>query len=73
MFDYLKDSSLEINLKNNKLYIINYLSVNSFSREKIVLKHEKGLLDIIGKELVISKLLSDEILISGEITSIEFR
>lgn len=72
MFNYLNNKDLEINIINNKLYVINYTNVDSFSREKIKLKYEKGIIIVNGDKLVISKLLKDEILISGEIKSIEF-
>lgn len=72
MFNYLNNKDLEINIINNKLYVINYLNVNSFSREKIRLNYENGILVVNGNNLVINKLLKDEILISGEIKSIEF-
>jgi len=72
MFNYLNNKELEINIINNKLYVINYINVNNFSREKIKLNYEKGVLIVNGNNLVINKLLKDEILISGEIKSIEF-
>ena len=72
MFEYLRNDSLEVNIINDNVYITNYLEVLSFSREEIKLKHKDGIIKVIGEDLVIKKLLKDEILIHGKIKSIEY-
>ena len=70
MFEYLRNDSLEVNIINDN--ITNYLEVLSYSREEIKLKHKDGIIKVIGEDLVIKKLLKDEILIHGKIKSIEY-
>lgn len=72
MFEYLRNDTLEVNIINDNAYITNYLEVLSFSREEIKLKHKDGIIKVIGEDLVIKKLLKDEILIHGKIKSIEY-
>ncbi|MBP3766279.1 MAG: YabP/YqfC family sporulation protein [Bacilli bacterium] len=58
---------------NNKLDIINYKELLDVSINKISVKYDNGILDVIGSDLVIKKLVSDEVLIIGNIKSLEFR
>lgn len=71
--EYIFDHRFSLTLKNNTLDIVNYLEIISFSDDAITLKYEGGNIKISGKDLIISKLLDDELLIKGEVKSIEFR
>ena len=71
--EYIYNKKFQIYLINNNINILNYEEISSFDENKIVLKHSEGIVIINGKDLVISKLISDELLITGNITSIEFR
>ena len=68
---YLNDKNYSITIKNNYIHIINYIEINDFSSSKIVIKHQKGNTTIIGNNLIISKMLKDELLITGQIKIIE--
>lgn len=68
---YLNDKTYSITIKNNYIHIINYIEINDFSSSKIVIKHQKGTTTIIGNNLIISKMLKDELLITGQIKIIE--
>lgn len=68
---YLMDKTYSITIKNNYIYIINYIEIIDFSPSKIVIKHQKGITTIIGTNLIISKMLKDELLITGKIKIIE--
>ncbi len=63
----------KIIIYKNKIDIINYLDIIHFDDSKIIIKTKKELLNIIGTNLVISRLITDEVLITGTIKSIEFR
>lgn len=71
--EYIFDHRFSLTLKNNTLDIVNYLEIISFSDDAITLKYEGGNIRISGKDLIISKLLDDELLIKGKVRSIEFR
>lgn len=70
---YILDSDLKITIVNNKINIVNYKDIGHFDSNKIVVKVAKGEIIIKGNDLVVSKLINDEILITGNFNSIEFR
>lgn len=69
---FLLEDDFSINIYNNKIDIINYTSIGQIENDKIVIRYDTGLLIIKGEKLVVSKLLNDEILITGIIKNIEF-
>lgn len=75
MFDkldrYLTDKEYKIIYKNNYLNIINYIEILDFNEYEISIKYDRGITRIIGSNLVISKMLDDELLIVGNIEKIE--
>lgn len=70
---YINEEDLKIVIVKNKINIINYIDIGHFDLNKIVVKIKEGEIIIKGNELVISKLLKDEILITGNFNNIEFR
>ncbi len=70
---YFLDEEFELIYLPNQIDIINYSEIESFDEEKIRIRSSKGTILISGKDLTISKLLEDEVLISGEVLKIEFR
>ena len=70
---YILDNDLKITIINNKINIINYKDIGHFDTNKIVVKVENGQIIIKGDSLVVSKLMNDEILITGNFSNIEFR
>lgn len=69
--DYIDDKEIKLTAYTNKLHIINYLEIVNFDEKKITIKYNKGLIIIKGKDLMISRLLNDETLITGAIKTIE--
>ena len=67
---YLEDKTYEIILKENKVNIINFKEIIDFSTSKISLRCDNKIINIEGKNLIISKMLDDELLITGEIFNI---
>ncbi len=63
----------KIIILKNKLNVINFLNIDQFSDNKIVLKTINNNIIITGSNLVISKLVTDEVLINGNFSKIEFR
>ena len=68
---YLIDNQYSITIKNNTIHIINYLEIEDFSDSKIIIKHKNGKTHIKGKKLIVSKMQDNEILIIGQIQTIE--
>ncbi len=71
--EYLLEEEFTVNLFKNKINIVNYTNIDHFDINKVVIRYKEGILKIIGNDLVVSKLLNDEILIIGEIHKIELR
>lgn len=70
---FFLDEKFQLIYLPNQIDIINYQEIDSFEEEKIRIRYSDGILILSGKNLSISKLLEDEVLISGDIEKIEFR
>lgn len=70
---YILEEEFKITILNNKINIVNYISIGSFDDTKIIINYDNGRVVIKGNSLVVSKLMNDEILISGNINFLEFR
>ena len=71
--NYILESDFKIIYLTNKLNIVNYNDISHFDSNKIIINYDDGSVLINGKNLVVSKLVSDELLIEGSILKIEFR
>lgn len=70
---YILDDDLKITIINNKINIVNYKDIGHFDSNKIIVKVNNGKVIIKGNDLVVSKLMNSEILITGNFNNIEFR
>ncbi len=71
--NYILENDFKIIYLTNKLNIVNYSDISHFDSNKIIINYSDGSVLISGKNLVVSKLLKDELLIEGSINKIEFR
>lgn len=71
--NYILENDFKIIYLTNKLNIVNYSDISHFDNNKIIINYKDGSVMISGKNLVVSKLVSDELLIEGSINNIEFR
>ncbi len=69
--EYVLETNFKIYIEQNKIDVVNYDSIESVTNNKISLKYNNKILNIIGNDLVIKKLLNDEILIEGKLKNIE--
>lgn len=70
---YILEEEFKLIFLNNKVNINNYTSIGHFDSNRVIVKYDKGEVLIKGNDLVVSKLMNDEILIEGSINNIEFR
>ena len=70
---YLNDNDYKIIIKENYVNIINYDEIIDFNLNNISVKYNNKVIIIEGNNLTISKLVKDEVLILGEITSIRIK
>ncbi len=70
---HILDEEFKITLLNNKVNIVNYIELIDFNDFEVKIKYIKGKLIIKGNNLVVKKILNDELLIEGSINNIELR
>lgn len=68
---YLVDRDYKITVYKDRVHIINYTEVEDFSDTRVVVRYEGGCSVLLGTHLVVSKMLDDELLIVGQIKTIE--
>ena len=68
--NYLYDREYKIIIKDNYVDIINYDEIVDFTLNKISVKYQKKTITIEGINLTISKMVTDEVLITGNISNI---
>ena len=71
--NYINDRNYSMIYKDNKLNIINYSEIIDFSSELISIRYDKFTYYIEGDNLVISRMMENEILITGYIKVITFK
>lgn len=70
---YILEEEFTFSVYNNKIDVLNYDSIGHFDSNKVIIRYNKGTLVITGDNLVVSKLMSDEVLVLGNIKNIELR
>lgn len=68
--NYLNEQEYKMVIRDNQINIVNYDEIVDFSSNKIIVKNRANLIIIEGKNLIISKMLDNEVLISGIISNI---
>ncbi len=71
--NYINENEYKIVITESYINIINYIEILDFDSTKISIRHEKGITSIIGKDLVISKMFQDEILITGNFYTVNLK
>ena len=67
---YLENKNYEIILKDSSVNIINFSEIIDFSMNKISVRCDNKIINIEGKNLIISKMLDDELLVTGNISNL---
>lgn len=70
---YLLEEEFEIKMYKGAVNIVNFTDIGHFDSYKVIVKCDSLTVYIEGQDLVVSKLLQDEILVTGKIQKIEFR
>ena len=70
---YLLEDDFVVHILENQINVVNYTSIGEIGGEKVMIRYLGGLLIIKGERLVVSRLLKDEVLITGKLKTIEFR
>lgn len=68
--NYINDSEYRVIIGNNYVNIVNYIKIIDFTSSIIRVENKYGKTIVNGSNLVVSKMLDDEILIVGNINNI---
>lgn len=71
IINYIKDDDFKLLMINKKININNYTNILSMTDTRISLISKIGRIVIKGEDLIVKKLLNKEVLIEGNISSIE--
>lgn len=71
--NYINDKKFSLIYDNNGIDIINYSEIIDFSSLIISIRYNSSIIVISGNNLVISKMMEEEILITGSISNISFK
>ena len=74
---YILDTEFKVTILNGRINIVNFSEMGHFANNKVIVRYLKNNnthnLIIKGRNLVVSKLKSNEVLIEGIIDNLEFR
>ena len=70
---YIREDEFKLTVLHNKIDVVNYLRVTHFESNEIRIQHREGEIKITGSSLVITRLMKDELLITGDLDNIELR
>lgn len=71
--NYINENNFKITIGINYVNIVNYTLVLDFNSNLVSIKYNNGIVDISGTNLVVNKMLKDEILVTGNIENIKLR
>lgn len=71
--NYINEVDYKIIITEKYINIVNYKEVLDFNSTRISISHKEGITIINGKDLIISKMVEDEILITGNFNSINLK
>lgn len=71
--NYINEENFKITIGINYVNIINYTKILDFNSNLISIKYNDIIIDIAGTNLVVNKMLKDEILIKGNIDNVKLR
>lgn len=69
--NYIDDKEFRVCLLKNSVNVINYCSIFAIEKTRVSLSYNDGTLIIKGNNLTLKKMLENELLVYGEIKSIE--
>lgn len=72
LMGYLNENNFKITMNEKMVYIKEFNKVENFTDNKIILTTKENNVIIMGKQLVIKKMINSEILITGTIKKVEF-
>ena len=69
---YFVNNEYKVTIMKSGIHIINYDEIVDFSSTKVVIKYKYGIIIINGSDLAVSKMMDDELFITGKLFSLEY-
>ena len=73
IYHSLQDSDYKLTVYEDEIHLINYKKLLVLEEEKIVVSTSKSIITISGENLLLKKLLQNEMLLSGVVQKIEVK
>jgi sporulation protein YqfC len=71
--NYLLEEEFSVNVYKDKVHVINYSSIGIFNSKNVTINYDGGTLNISGDNLIVKRLLDEEVLILGKIRNVELK
>ena len=71
IYEYVKDEEFRFTVYNNRVHIVNYKKINTLNSDYILIEASERRISIKGKDLVLNRMLDNEVLIIGIVYNIE--
>lgn len=71
--NFINENEYKIIITDSYINIINYIEILDFNSTRISIRYDKGITVIEGIDLVVSKMVSDEILITGKFMCVNLK
>ena len=70
--NYINEKDFSIQYKKGKLDIVNYSEIIDFSSTRVRVRYCDKTYDVLGDNLIISKMVDNELLVEGDISEVTF-
>ncbi|MBQ3511308.1 MAG: YabP/YqfC family sporulation protein [Bacilli bacterium] len=71
VYEYVKDEEFRFTVFNDRIHIVNYKKINTLNSDYILIESYDRRIGIKGSNLVLNKMLDGEVLVIGNVKSIE--
>ena len=71
--NFLLEEEFQIKASNTYVNLVNYEEIISFDNHQVILQTKEKTVAIKGENLVVNKLVNEEVLVCGKIEKIELR
>ena len=69
---YLTNDDYRVTILKKGIHIINYVEIVDFSSNRVIVRYKDGITTFNGNDLVISKMMDDELFVTGKLVSVEY-
>lgn len=71
LYEFVKDDEFRFTVYSNRVHIINYDKIDSLNSDYILVSYSNKKVSIKGRDLVLNKMLNNELLVVGIVKNIE--